>query len=751
MLPPAARPLLMAKLLAPPVPRGMVARPRLLALLRDRGDARLTTVVAPAGWGKTTVLAAWAADPAERRLISWLSLDESDDEPTRFWTYALSAIQRVAPRTAKDALAALGGQGLEPVDVALPMLLNALTSTDEEYVLILDDFHVLRDHRVHESVEFLLSYLPRSLHLVISGRADPPLPLARLRARGELNEVRIAELRCTEIEGAAILSAVGDVDGDTARVLVDRTEGWAAGLKLAALTLHSANDPSISAATIGGDERHIVDYFSAEVLAGLDGRQRDLLVRCSVLERLSGPLCDAVLRSSGSTAVLEGLDRRDLFVAALDESRRWYRCHRLFRDVLRRELEVAAPDTDTELLGRAADWFLAEGMVEEAISHRIVGRDNSGALALLASTGRWFLDHGAMASYLRLGEQLAAEMPPDPRQHLALAFAAGLTGQPDKAIRWLQAAEPLISVDPEPVAGWHSLRAAADATWAAYGARIGTGAALRYARRAVELENDPSQWGYVVARQALAGMLLESGCAAEAVSVLRDAWQTPIRRELPLLLSLQGAGALALGLIEVGDRDQAHRVVARETGASDEVEQAWGDGAAAAVAMLRLAEGRLAAADQPMTALPKLDRAVRLAECWGRAPVLVGALLSLAAAQWQAGDAAAAKVSLARARETVDTEEATSYELQTLEALEARVGKRVAAVAVQRGMLVEELTDRELSVLRALAGPLTAREIGAELYLSINTIKGYTKSLYRKLGVVTRADAVHRARTLNLI
>jgi len=335
-------------------------------------------VVAPAGWGKTTLLSAWATDPARSHRVAWLSIDESDDEPVRFWTYLLSALEVVAPDLAHEALSALRAPGLDPIGIAVEALLNAATASPDKHVLVLDDYHLLRDPTIHESVEFLLSYLSPALRLVIAARADPPLPLARMRARGALAEIRVEELRCTTEEGVTLIAGVAEVAADTARVAAERTEGWPAGLQLAALTLRSATDPAAAATRISGGERHLLDYFSTEVLPGLDAGQRDLLVRASVLERLSGPLCDAVLQRSGSSALLAALTRADLFITPLDEQ--WFRCHRLFRDVLRRELADAAPDSTSELLGRAADWFLAQGQVEQAIEHRIAAGDAESAV-----------------------------------------------------------------------------------------------------------------------------------------------------------------------------------------------------------------------------------------------------------------------------------------------------------------------------------------------------------------------------------
>jgi len=740
--------LLTAKLLVPSVRPGAVSRPRLHRYLDGSTGNRLTVVVAPAGWGKTTLLSAWAADPARSHRVAWLSIDESDDEPVRFWTYLLSALAVVAPGLTADASSALRAPGLDPISLAVEALLNAATACPDEYVLVLDDYHLLRDPTIQESVEFLLSYLSPTLRLIIAARADPPLPLARMRVRGVLTEIRAAELRCTADEGAALISGVVEVAATTARVAAERTEGWPAGLQLAALTLRSATDPDAAAGRISGGERHLLDYFSSEVLPGIDASRRDLLVRASVLDRLSGPLCDAVLQRSGSSALLESLVRADLFVTPLDQ--RWFRCHRLFRDVLRRELADSAPDAPAELLGRAADWFLAQGQVEQAVEHRIAAGDATGARALLRSRTRWFMDRGAMGTMLRLGDGLPG-VESDPHLCLDLALAAGLSGRTGRSIEWLTRAEPHIAADPQPVPGWRTMRAYADCTWAIYGTLDDVEAGLAYARRAVELETDPALWGHTVALNTLGGALLGAGRSGEAAEILQQAWQVPVRRDLPPLMVLQTAGLLALAVAELGESDRSAAVCAAVRDMASEAEQAWGEGAAAALAMVRLAEGRAVAATDPATGVTVLERAVRLARHWGESTVLLAALISLATAQWASGDRSAARRTLDGAHEVSETEPARPAVVRLLAEVEARIGRDASRRARSRRDLVEDLTDRELAILRALRGPLSAREIGGEMHLSINTVKGYTKNLYRKLGVVTRVDAVRQGHDLGLI
>jgi LuxR family maltose regulon positive regulatory protein len=728
-----------------------VVRPRLHERLTGNASTRLTVVTAPAGWGKTTLLSQWAHDPGDPRQVAWVSLDEADDEPVRFWTYALMALQTLG--LGAGSLAVLGGQGADPVDLAVPMLLNELESTTEQVVLVLDDYHTLTDPGVHESVEFLLAYLPASLRLVLAGRFDPPLALARMRARGDLTEVRAPDLCFSSGEAGALLTAVGAVGLDDEAVdgLCEHTEGWAVGLQLTALSLRGVVAPSAAVAAIRGDDRHILDYFTDEVLVRLPSQHRDLLVRASVLDHLSGPLCDAALGLSGSASTLEELDRADVFVTPVDHRREWFRCHRLFRDALRHHLD---PGSSGQVLARAADWFLAEGLLADAVRARISAGDHRGAAELLRSSVPWFLERAALATHLQLGDLLdPAVAHRDPGLCVSLAWAAGLSGRFARMGPWLDAADALIEGDEPGLAGWRSLRGAW-ATMRAVSRQVegDIEGGLACAQLAVRLETDCALPGYVVARLILGHTLVIDERAAEAVPVADDAWRRAGQLHLPPLLALQAASVLAQALFDIGQLEGAGRLCASTAPAVREVEQAWGDATAPGITRLHLVRGRLAlqAGDVP-TSLTCFRRAVSLSRTWANPSQLVMALTSLAGAELAGGDRATARAALAEAREAADSDPLWPAVRRDLDAAEARIGRGAVRAARRAGVLVEELTDRELSILRMLPGSVSQREIGAAMFLSINTVKGYTKSLYRKLDVATRQDAVTRARDLGLI
>lgn len=366
--------LLQAKLYVPKPRAGLVPRPRLRELL-DRGtETKLLLVSAPAGFGKTTLLAEWLA--AAGRPAAWLSLDGGDAGPAVFWTYVISALRTVAPGAGESALAVLDAPQPQ-VRTALAMLLNDLDSGAGDIILVLDDYHVIENPEVTAALEFFLDHLPPRLHVVIASRADPALRLPRMRARGDLTEIRAADLRFTAGEAAAYLARMTGLSlaaRDVTR-LAERTEGWIAGLQLAALSLRGRTDAAAFIDGFAGDDRHVLDYLAEEVLRGQPGPARDFLLRTSVLDRLTGPLCDAVTGRDGGKATLEALDRANLFLVPLDDRREWYRYHHLFADVLRAHLADEHPGELPDLHRRASAWHEANGDRPAAIGHALAGGD----------------------------------------------------------------------------------------------------------------------------------------------------------------------------------------------------------------------------------------------------------------------------------------------------------------------------------------------------------------------------------------
>ena len=373
--------LLQTKFYVPRARRDLVPRPRLAERL-DRGStSKLTLVSAPAGFGKTTLLTEWlAAGPgaaADRRRVAWLSLDRGDNGLASFWTYLIAALRTAAPGVGQDVLALLQAPGPPPTETVLTTLLNDLSAIAGDIVLVLDDYHVIDARDVQDGMAFLLDHLPPGLHVVIAGRADPALPLARWRARGELVEIRAAELRFTPAEAATYL---GETMGLTltaqdVAALEGRTEGWIAALQLAALSMQGREDVAGFIAGFAGDDRYVVDYLLEEVLQRQPDRVHAFLLQTCILGRLSGPLCDAVTGQGGGKAMLEALDRGNLFLVPLDDRRQWYRYHHLFADVLQARLLDEQPDQVPGLHLRASAWFQRNGEQSVAIGHALAAED----------------------------------------------------------------------------------------------------------------------------------------------------------------------------------------------------------------------------------------------------------------------------------------------------------------------------------------------------------------------------------------
>lgn len=381
-------PLLTSKYRLPSRGADAVTRSRLTHRLGAASRAALTVVAAPAGFGKTTLLTDWLAGlPPGTPSVAWLSLDRRDNDPSLFWTYVVTAMRTVRDGLGSDALQLLASSSSSSssTEATLAALLNDLGGRSEELLLILDDYHLIEAPDVHEGMTFLLEHRPPQLHVVLATRTDPPLPLARMRARGQLVEVRAAELRFTVEESAAYLNGpmeLGLSEGDLA-ALDGRTEGWIAALQLAALSMQGRDDVSAFIAGFAGDDRYVVDYLGEEVLARQPTAVRDFLLRTSVLERLTGPLCEAVTGRDGGKASLLALERANLFLVPLDDRRQWYRYHHLFGDVLHAHLLDEYPDEVPELHRRASVWFAANGDSAQAVDHALAGGDTRRAADLM--------------------------------------------------------------------------------------------------------------------------------------------------------------------------------------------------------------------------------------------------------------------------------------------------------------------------------------------------------------------------------
>ncbi|MGJ3246193.1 MAG: LuxR C-terminal-related transcriptional regulator [Elainellaceae cyanobacterium] len=434
-------PLLETKLYLPQWFADRVSRPRLID--RIHPQRKLTLISASAGFGKTTLLAEWVA-AVPTRPVAWVSLDPSDNDPAVFWTYLITALQKIQPDLGERSLSLLQSPQPPPIESVLMTLLNELTAVEAEFALILDDYHAIETHAIHDGIGFLLGHLPPHMHLIIASRVDPPLSLARLRSHGALTELRAIDLRFTPEEAAAFLNRVMGLEISVADVaaLEQRTEGWIAGLQLAALSLQGREDISDFVAAFSGGDRYIVDYLLEEVLQRQSDRVRHFLLQTAILERLSGELCDAVTDQTGGQVMLEALERGNLFIIPLDNTRQWYRYHHLFADVLLAHALMEWPERLPSLHGRASKWYEQHDLFSEAIRHALAAQDFERAANLIEPAWpamRNRQQEATVRSWLKmLPDSLIRTRP-----ILSVAYALVLlnAGQPEGIETYLQDAE----------------------------------------------------------------------------------------------------------------------------------------------------------------------------------------------------------------------------------------------------------------------------------------------------------------------
>jgi LuxR family maltose regulon positive regulatory protein len=532
-----ARDALLATKLHVPGPRpGLVPRARLLARLDASIGRELVLVCTPAGFGKTTLLAEWARQA--RQPVAWLSLDDGDNDPTRFWRHVSAALDRPRPGVAERVAGLLGGPQAASFDAVAVTLVNELAEVAEQVVLVVDDYHLVQAPPVHTSVGFLVEHLPASLRLVVATRTDPPLPLARLRARGQLAELREADLRFTSHEAAELLHAgVGpELPEAAVAALEDRTEGWVAGLQLAALSLRDHSDPTGFVEGFSGSHRYVLDYLTEEVLDRQPEQLRTFLLETSVLDRLSGELGAAVTGRSDSQQLLEQIERSNLFLHPLDEVRGWWRYHRLFADLLRARLHQHQPERVPELHRAAAAWHDQHGLAEDAVRHALAAGDMAWAARLVDRHAQSRLERGEGATLQRWLAALPAELVCTwPRLCLAEAIIALIAGRLDEVEAQLTQSERVYDADRPRAGGTHRGLANVPGMLAMMRAELAhrggdAEATIRLARQGLAVTDAEDQYLRYHLRWNLAvGTLLE-GRVADAEAALAelaaDPWAT---------------------------------------------------------------------------------------------------------------------------------------------------------------------------------------------------------------------------------
>jgi LuxR family maltose regulon positive regulatory protein len=723
------------------VPRSRPTTIERAALLRRLSSHRgPVLVVAAPGFGKSTLLGQWGGS-AELPL-AWVSLDAADNDPMLFWNYVVAALQAIVPAASLTPPAGILGEQ-DFVDAVVPRLLNELASLDRDVVLVLDDYHVITSSACHRSVELFLTREPANVHIVVSSRVDPPFPLGTLRARGELLELREADLAFTAQETRRFLNdSLGlGLSPRAAAALHEHAEGWPAGLYLAYLSLRDEADRERAVAGFGGSTRHVSDYFKEVALDALASPVRDFLVETSILERMSGPVCDATTGRSGSAELLVDLERGNLFLTALDDHREWYRYHHLFAELLRAELRRRPIERRRELHRNAFAWLAAAGRVGEAIRHAVEAGETETAARLVAENYLSTIEWGGYATVAGWLDAFPRRVVTgDARLSVVEAWAASFQRRRDAADVALQNALDAGYDGPLPD-GASSIEATAALLRAGF-PWGNVGEMLTAARRAFELEGHRESMWRVTVHVQLGWALALAGRSDEARPLLeRGAVLAPRTEQW---LNAVGADCLLAYVdLEAGDVRSAERWALRamevleSQGLTDTATGGW----AAATLGAVLAHGPDQDEGERLLMLG-IDRMRAVSE-----PVLlIQVLLALTEVLASRGAADEARQALDEAKDLIDACADPGVSVDRWEEVSRRLAGSVRSTV--DGM---ELTKREMEILRMLPTRLSQREIGRRLFVSYNTVHSHMRSIYRKLGVSSRVDAVARARDEGLL
>jgi LuxR family transcriptional regulator, maltose regulon positive regulatory protein len=711
----------------------LVRRPRLVGRLRSASDADLILVVAPAGYGKTTLLSDWANQ--ESRPIAWLSLDHRHDDPALLLASVIDVLDQLEPvhPAVREALAVpLPDSG----GVALPRLQAALHARAASFVLILDDVHCLASDATLAVVEGLLDCLPPGSQLALASRIEPQLPLGRLRAHRRLVELNQADLAMKASEAGELCTLAGlDLSSPQIEALVQRTEGWPAALYLASLALSGPSDPEGAVARFAGDDRFVVDYLRDVFLAGVSKTQLRFLRQTSVLDRMSGELCDTVLESPGSGRVLRDLSRSNLLLTRLDHHDEWYRYHGLLREMLLAELRRAEPDTEAGLHSRASAWYAEREDFDHAIDHAIAAHDIDAAGRLIWDSYPIYASHGRVATVDRWLERFdEATIAAHPGLALAATQASLTKGDGETAERWVGIARAAAKGSP---AGSQSEIAAGLLLAGATIGRDGVEKMGFDAARAYRSYDEVDPWRSLCCFLRGTALFLGDRDSEKAHSLLEEGARRGLA--VPLVQALCLAQNALLRIDEdphaAADLAWHARAPMERHGLLDYPTVAL---VFAVLALCRAREGKVEGAHEDAATATRLLARLRDFIPWYEAEtriVLAWALMRL-------DDRTRARDLLA---------EASTYLERTPDAVVLRRWREQASAALDESSTDAALTRAELRVMQFLPTHFSFREIAERLYVSPNTIKTQAQSIYRKLDVSTRGEAVDRARSAGLV
>ncbi len=732
-------PLAEAKLAAPRQRSGLVDRPRVLEAL-DGADAAVTLVAAPPGFGKSTAVGTWCA--ARSAACAWVTLDARDNDPVRLWTYIATAVERIHRGLGRTAMGRLSAAG----DVASPIdeLLNRIGGFGPELVIVLDDLHALTDHEALASIDYAIEHLPQNARMVLLTRIDPALGLARLRAGGALAELRADDLAFTVAEARELLVEVGDVGlGDAELELLHaRTEGWPAALVLATLWLRRVSDPHAAVREFGGTQRFVAEYLLAEVMDSFDADIRPFVLRAFTLRRFTAELCDGVLDRSDSASLLAELERSSQLMVRLEHGG-WYRVHSLLAELAEMQLGAHEPGAVALTHRRAAQWLRCAGLPAEAVEHGFAAGDYELVAELLVEHHLMLIRNGGARTLLRWVNLLPAELVVAyPELAVGGATAATMIGHAVERRRLLHLAgraevQRVDRCTPYVRATAAMVRAAAVDT--------DVSEAVAEGRRAVAIAEADADSVLVAALAGYARALYLSGEADAAWSAALRAIEHPDAAHRAPGHAF-ARSTLALVAVERGCLETArtHATVARDLIGAVGNSRSWlGANASAAIGLVHQAEGNLAEAERELASAEHFfrDEVSTVHHAW--------LLLLLARVRCGRGRLGDAEAAAGLARDAIQD----LADGGRVPALAAEVDRELAAARRRAtlGELLDPPSPAELSVLRMLESELSVRQIGEALFLSANTVRTHTRSIYRKLSVGTRADAVARADTLGLL
>jgi LuxR family transcriptional regulator, maltose regulon positive regulatory protein len=719
---------------------GTVAKADVIARL-STSLARLVSVVAPAGYGKTTLLARWAeADP---RPFAWVSLDGEDDDAVVFLRHLAGAIHRVEP-VPRGVFDALSGPGGSTWSKRVPRLGSALAVLKGPLVLVLDDLHVLANRSCLDALGELFEYVPAGSQIAVASREQPALPVARWRAHGLVDEIGVAELRLDDREAGLLLRAAGvELDASAVSELTERTEGWPAGLYLAALSMQAGAPSWASAVGFTGDDRFVAEYFDLELLSRLPAAEARFLKHTSVLDRMSGALCDAVVQTTRSAGTLATLERTNGFVVPLDRRQEWYRYHHLFGELLRRELERSEPDLVPVLNGRAMAWCIANDLTDAAVVYGHAAGETDTVAGLVDALALPLYSDGRMETVEDwLGWFSDDELVRYPALALYGAWLRVLTGRSSDAERWLALADGATSTIPlsdgsATIEPWV-------ATLQACMMKDGVERALADANLALDQFPPQSRWrpGALVIRGVAHALLGATDRATDDfTAAMERALVTGAAEEvyaagaqLALLAARKGAWG------EAGQRARAAQAVVEKTGLGD-----YSTSAIVHIATARVAlhEARQEDARAALTRAHRLRPLLDHGMPW--LTIQVG--LELTRAHLALADAAAARTILTETEQVLELRPRMGYLVDDAQELR----DRVAASSGSDGAWAMSMTGAELRLLPYLATHLTFPEIGTRLFISRTTVKTEAVSIYRKLGAASRSQAIERAVEVGLL